>query len=149
MKLPDGLLLKQFVKRVVRGTILRFEFDNWGNAAKTDPGPKFGVVLNRPDVSDPIYLALTTSKVEKYAAFGAVVVTVEIGEYDCFDRRTLIPFRSDPQAVPRQKLEEQIVAGKLTFVGDLTPAHLASVDKIIREGVYVSANLIPLITPAE
>ena len=30
------------------------------------PGQKFAVVLNRADVTDPIYLALATSKVELY-----------------------------------------------------------------------------------
>ncbi len=62
MKLPAELLKQQFHSRLVRGAIIRFEFDAFLDPKKKSPGPKFAVVLNRVDVTDPIYLALTTSR---------------------------------------------------------------------------------------
>lgn len=150
MKLPASVLSKQFDVRLTRGTILRFEFNEWNDPAKVDPGPKFAVVLNNSNVTDPIYLALTTSKVGQYKQsnkHAGAVMLIAPGTYECFPIETAIMFRHDPVEVAREQLSGQIHVGKLTFVGDLTAADLARMDTIIIQSRALSPWLIELIKP--
>jgi len=148
MKLPAELLKQQFHLKLIRGAIIRFEFDAFLDPKKKTPGPKFAVVLNRADVSDPIYLALTTSKVEPYdkvAQFKSVVIVLEAGEYACWPVRTAIPFRADPVGVPRAKLEQQFLDQRLSFVGTLTEVHVDRMNAIITGSPFIRSNLKPFL----
>jgi hypothetical protein len=148
MKLPAELLKQQFPAKLVRGAIIKFEFDAFVDPKRKGPGPKFAVVLNRSDVTDPIYLALATSKVEPYdkaAQFAGVVLMLDANEYSCWPLRTAIPFRADPAAVLRAKLEQQFLDERLTFVGTLTAAHLQRVDNIVASCPFIRPNLKPFL----
>jgi hypothetical protein len=150
MKLPAELLKQQFPTKLVRGAIIKFEFEAFVDPRKKGPGPKYAVVLNRSDVSDPIYLALATSKVEPYdrtPQFASVVFMLDAGEYSCWPLRTAIPFRADPIAVPRAKLEEQFLDGRLTFAEVLTDVHMQRVGKIIAGCPFIRPNLKPFLLP--
>lgn len=150
MKLPAELLKQQFPARLVRGAIIKFEFDAFVDPRKKGPGPKYAVVLNRSDVCDPIYLVLATSKIEPYdkaPQFASVVLMLDAGEYACWPLRTAIPFRADPVAVPWAKLEEQFLDERLTFVAALTNAHLQRVDQIVASCPFIRPNLKPFLSP--
>ena len=60
---------------------------------------------------------------------------------------TAIPFRADPVAVPRVRLEEQFLDERLTFVAALRDAHLQHVDKIVANCPFIRPNLKPFLLP--
>ena len=150
MKLPAELLRKQFPSKLVRGAIVRFEFQAFADPKRTGPGPKFAIVLNRADVQDPVYLALTTSKVEPYdktTQFDGVVMKFAAGEYGCWPLRTVVALRDNPTEASRTRLEQQFVDGRLSFVGSLTAPHLARLDGIIQTCPFISPNLRQFLLP--
>jgi hypothetical protein len=106
--------------------------------------------LNRADVTDPIYLALVTSKVEPYdklAQFKGAVIMCAAGAYGCWPLRTAIPFRADPVEVHQARLLQQFVDGRMTFVGTLTAADLAQIDAVIAASPFIRPNLRPFLLP--
>src|SRR5579871_5338796 len=139
MKLPAALLKQQFPSKLVRGAVIRFEYHGFVDPAKKGPGPKFGVLLNRPGVTDPLYLVLTTSKTASYEIkqFDNVVLRINAGAYEFWGLPTVIPLRDNPVELLRATLEQQFVDGRLAFVGALTPEHLAELDAIIRHNPYI------------
>jgi hypothetical protein len=151
MDLSDDLLEQQFGQQFVRGAIIRFEFDAFSNPKRAHAvGAKFAIVLNAPSVSDPAYLALTTSKTgffDKTHQFDAVILRIPVGEYDCFPLPTIIPFRDTPSAVTRAQLFEQFRRKRMTFVGTLSGQHIAEMDRVIHHTPYIRPNLKQFILP--
>ena len=150
MKLPDELLDEQFASQLVRGVIIRFQFGGFLDTKKLGPGPKFAVVLNRPDVSDPVYCALATSKVLAYnktKQFDAVILRIKAGEYPCFPLETVIPFRDDPTQVSRTKLRQQFGIGAMSIECQLTDAHLQAINAMINGSPYIQPRFKQFILP--
>lgn len=138
MQLPPEALKKLFFARLKRGCVVRAPVHFHKTEATKE---KFLVLLNLDDgAGDPLFFFLTSSKLaffERNPTLKAEAVFIEPGTLGFFPLRTVINCR-ELHSFPKADIEELAGQRRIEVVGDLLPAIMAQIDRIVADSKLIS-----------
>ena len=149
IKFADGWLKHQFDGFVHRGAIIKFLPDDLDDP-KQHNQPKFAVILNAICPEPEILYIFSTSQhsfYDTHGQFEQAIIRVPGGTYSFLPKDTVFPFRN-VRGIAIEKLHAQYVAGTLTVCGKLGVDHVARMDEIISDGLFIDPRTRTRILPA-
>jgi hypothetical protein len=140
MRIDPAVIDSYFANKLKRGAVLRFLMQC--DDPQRDERYKFGIYLNVDPYEPDAFLALTTSKTEKYDSgrFENDIVRLPEGVYPCFDRPTIVVLR-EIRIEPVSLLKEQVGQQCMTFEIHFDEAAMTEIDAKIRNSRLIEGRM--------
>lgn len=139
-RIDPKIVEEYFSAHYSRGVILRFLMDC------DDPNvtrkPKFAILLNKDSSEPEAILAITTSRVEKFASsfLDPDVLRIPSGAYPAFPKATVIDLR-ELKVVSRSGLMLMGVSQQMSFEGRLTDDDMMEIDHKLSASKLIERGL--------